>query len=128
MGRAINETGERLAKMKEAERPGLVIFVINTDGLENSSREFTKDQIKEMIEHQQKQYKWHFTFLGADQDAFAEAGGLGIPRASSAAFSSDKYAAAYDATSAKVGRMRSALMADEMIVDEFTDEERKSMK
>jgi uncharacterized protein YegL len=128
VGRAINETGARLAKMKEAERPGLVIFVINTDGLENSSREFTKTQIKEMIEHQQKQYKWHFTFLGADQDAFAEAGGLGIPRASSAAFSSDKYAAAYHATSAKVGRMRSALMADEMIVDEFTDEERKSMK
>jgi len=128
VGRAINETGARLAKMKEAERPGLVIFVINTDGLENSSREFTKAQIKEMIEHQQSQFQWHFTFLGADQDAFAEAGGLGIPKASSAPFSSDKYAAAYHATSAKVGRMRSALMADEMIVDEFTDEERKSMK
>ena len=127
VGRAINETGARLAKMKEAERPGLVIFVINTDGLENSSREFTKAQIKEMIEHQQKQYKWHFTFLGADQDAFAEAGELGIPQASSAAFSSDKYAAAYRATSAKVGRMRSSLMADEMIVDEFTEEERKRM-
>ena len=53
VGKAINETGERLAKMAEADRPGLVIFVIMTDGHENSSKEFTKAQIKEMIERQQ---------------------------------------------------------------------------
>ncbi len=53
VGRAINETGERLAKMPEPDRPGLVIFVIMTDGMENSSKEFTKSQIKEMIEEQQ---------------------------------------------------------------------------
>ena len=87
VGRAINETGERLAKMNEQDRPGLVIFVIMTDGLENSSREFTKSQVKEMIEEQQSKYNWHFTFLGADQDAFAEAGGLGIAAAGAAQFS-----------------------------------------
>jgi hypothetical protein len=48
VGRAINETGKRLSDMNEADRPGLVIFVITTDGLENSSQEFTRDQIKEM--------------------------------------------------------------------------------
>lgn len=52
VGRAINETGERLAKMPEAERLGLVVFVVMADGLENSSREFTKSQIEQMIEHQ----------------------------------------------------------------------------
>ena len=46
VGRAINETGERLAKMAEPDRPGLVIVVIMTDGLENSSREFTKSKSK----------------------------------------------------------------------------------
>lgn len=54
VGRAINETGERLAKMDEADRPGLVVFVVMTDGLENSSKEFSKATIKEMIERQQQ--------------------------------------------------------------------------
>ena len=40
VGRAINETGARLAAMDEVQRPGLVVFVIVTDGEENSSREF----------------------------------------------------------------------------------------
>lgn len=36
VGRAINETGARLSKIAEAYRPGLVIFVVMTDGEENS--------------------------------------------------------------------------------------------
>ena len=105
-GRAINETGERLSKMEEPDRPGLVIFVIMTDGLENSSKEFSKSDIKEMIERQQEKYNWHFTFLGANQDAFAEAGGMGIDAAGAANYAMDKVAAAYLATGAKVSRMR----------------------
>ncbi len=45
VGRAINETSERLLKMAEQDRPGLVIFVVVTDGHENSLLEFTKDQL-----------------------------------------------------------------------------------
>ena len=80
VGRAINETVHRLAKMNEADRPGLVIFVIITDGEENSSKEFKKAQIKAMIQHQTAVYGWQFTFLGANQDAFAEGGGIGNRR------------------------------------------------
>jgi Mg-chelatase subunit ChlD len=54
VGQAISETGERLAAMPEEQRPGLVVFVILTDGQENCSREFNKVQIKEMITHQSK--------------------------------------------------------------------------
>ena len=46
VGRAITETGQRLSKVDEAQRPGLVIFVINTDGLENSSRAFSRERKK----------------------------------------------------------------------------------
>ena len=90
VGRAINETGERLAKLDEKDRPGLVVFVVMTDGLENSSSEFTKPQIKEMIERQQRQYQWHFTFLGANQDAFAEAAAMGIDPCGAADYSMGK--------------------------------------
>ena len=127
VGRAINETGIRLKKLKEADRPGLVIFVITTDGLENSSTEFTRTQIKEMIEHQQSKYGWHFTFLGANQDAFAEAGAMGMRASAVANYSMGKVGEAYQMTSNKISRMRSQHRKGEEVLDEFTDEERKKM-
>ena len=127
VGRAINETGERLAKMDEADRPGLVVFVVMTDGLENSSKEFSKATIKEMIERQQQQYNWHFTFLGANQDAFAEAGGMGIHAAGVANCAIDKLDAAYRVTGAKLSRMRKQRSAGETVCNAFTEQERQEM-
>ena len=127
IGRAINETGERLSNMNEQDRPGLVVFVVMTDGQENSSMEFSKDRIREMIEHQQDEYNWHFTFLGANQDAFAEAGGMGMHAAGVANFAMDKMAAAYAVTGGKVARMRSQLREGAPVSNEFTDEEREEM-
>lgn len=127
VGRAINETGERIGKLAEADRPGLVVFVVTTDGLENSSQEFSKSRIKQMIEHQQEKYGWQFTFLGADQDAFAEANAMGIDAAGAANFAKNKVAAAYGATAAKVGRMRKQRREGETVVNAFTLEERKDM-
>jgi hypothetical protein len=128
VGRAINESGSRLAAMKEADRPGLVVFVVVTDGQENSSREFTKARIKEMIEHQQTHYNWQFTFLGANQDAFAEGGALGVARAGIANFSKAKVGAAYANVDAKVARMRLAAADCGLIQNEFTDEEIQQMQ
>ena len=127
VGRAINETGDRLAKMAEADRPGLVVFVIVTDGHENSSREFSKSQIKEMIERQQTQYCWQFTFLGANQDAFAEAGGMGIDAAGVANYAPDTVMLAFVGTSKKVARMRKQRGAGQTVSNEFTEQERKEM-
>jgi len=127
VGRAILETGDRLAKMTEADRPGLVVFVIVTDGEENSSKEFSKDKIKEMITHQQDAYHWQFTFLGANQDAFAEAGGLGINAAGVADFAMGNVQMAHAMTGQKVSRMRAQRRSNEPVNNEFTDEERKKM-
>ena len=127
VGRAINESGERLAKMAEADRPGLVVIVITTDGQENSSTEYSKAHVKELIERQQSQYNWQFTFLGANQDAFTEAGGLGINAACAANYAPDKVQAAWRATSANVGRMRKQRSAGQSVSNEFTDTERQDM-
>lgn len=128
VGRSINETGERLARMKKQDRPGLVVFVIMTDGLENSSVEFKKAQIKQMILEQQNKYNWQFTFLGANQDAFAEAHQMGMARAGVANYAQGKERAAYSATAAKVGRMRKQMMDGETVENAFTSEEREQMK
>ena len=55
-----------------------VLFVIITDGMENSSREYSKAQIKKMITQKQNEKGWEFIFLGANIDAASEAGSLGI--------------------------------------------------
>lgn len=128
VGRAINETGERLAKMAEQERPGLVIFVIVTDGEENASREFSKVRVKAMIQRQQQKYNWHFTFLGADQDAFTEAGGMGIAASGAANFAKNKVDAAFVGTIRKVGRMRTQRRTGQAVSNDFTDDERQQMQ
>lgn len=78
IGKTINSIGNRLSDTPEDERPEKIIFVITTDGFENASREFTKQKVKEMIEHQQSKYSWVFMFLGANMDAVGEATSYGI--------------------------------------------------
>lgn len=78
IGAAVTKVGEKLAATPEGDRPGYVMVIIVTDGEENSSREYKRAQIKEMITHQQEKYDWRFTYLGANQDAFAEASSMGI--------------------------------------------------
>lgn len=128
VGRAVVETGARLAAMPEAERPGLVVFVIMTDGKENSSREFTNAQVKEMIETQQTVYSWRFLFLGANQDAFAEAGGMGIDAVGVAQYAASKTRAAYATMSRVTTSLRTQTQANETIDTSITDDERTQME
>lgn len=63
--------------LAQENRPGVLIVVI-TDGQENSSREYRTPQMRSLIAEVQSQYNWSFLYLGANQDAFAEAGKYGI--------------------------------------------------
>ena len=128
VGRAINETGARLSAMDETQRPGLVVFVIVTDGQENASREFNRGQIRQMIEHQQSAFRWQFTFLAANQDAFAEGASLGIAADGIAQWVTGKARGTYDVAAQKLSRMRKAASAGETIDNKFTDEERQSLE
>lgn len=78
VGKTILDVGYRLAKTSKEQRPGKVIFVIATDGMENASREFTYEKVKEMIQHQKDKYSWEFIFIGANIDAAREADSIGI--------------------------------------------------
>lgn len=60
------------------KRPENIICVITTDGQENASRHYTKNQIQSMIDHQTKGHGWQFIFLGANMDAVSEAASIGI--------------------------------------------------
>jgi uncharacterized protein YegL len=86
IGRTIQSVGERLVKTSKSDRPDKVIFLIMTDGEENSSQEYKADRIKEMIKHQTDKYDWLFTFLGANIDAVTTAKNIGIAMANSMTF------------------------------------------
>lgn len=68
VGRAVDDTGRRLARTPEPDRPSRVIVVITTDGYENASRMYSHPQIQKMIRHQQEKYSWEFLFFGANID------------------------------------------------------------
>ena len=74
---------------REEDRPVRTMFVITTDGLENSSVRYTAKKVKKLIEHQEKRHGWEFVFLGANMDAVAVAGDLGIRRENSVEFACD---------------------------------------
>ena len=78
IGRTIDELGERLSKLAESDRPGLVILAVLTDGLENASTKYKWKDIASRIRHQQDAYQWKFLFLGANQDAIATAAKMSI--------------------------------------------------
>jgi hypothetical protein len=89
IGKTINDVGKRLDKTPEARRPGKVIFVITTDGLENASVKFSYDEVKRMITHQGEKYSWEFIFLGANIDVAREGNKLGIKEDRAFSFTPD---------------------------------------
>jgi hypothetical protein len=126
IGRTIDETGHRLAAMLEAGRPENVIFVILTDGEENSSRHYPPERINEMIRHQRDVYNWQFVFLGANQDAIMTASRLGIASAQAMTF-----AASPAGTQAAMGAVSKHLKARRMNLQAsiaFDEEDRKQQE
>lgn len=75
IGRALNEFDAKHGKVRKHER---VLVVIQTDGQENSSREFTTDQVKALIAEKDKSDRWAFIFLGAGPSAWSVGGSYGL--------------------------------------------------
>ncbi|MEA2204729.1 MAG: hypothetical protein QOE77_1505 [Blastocatellia bacterium] len=124
LGQTINSTGRTLAAIPETNRPDKVVFVVITDGEENASHKFTKKQVKQMIDHQTEKYDWQFVYLGANQDAFAEAGAVGISMAKAANYSPASMKRAFAGTSFNVAEYRRTGVAASL---EYSDEQRGRM-
>jgi hypothetical protein len=90
IGNTINIVNKRFDSMEREESPDNVLFIITTDGYENSSREFSKDQIREMIKHQTNRHNWEFMYLGANIDTVSEARDIGISADKAVNFEADE--------------------------------------
>lgn len=88
IGTAIEKMENVQKHLPEDYKAGKIIFVITTDGLENSSEHYTQNQIRQKIKAK-KESGWEFLFLGANIDAGKEAEKIGIARNRSVTYEND---------------------------------------
>lgn len=107
---AVGQTLLQLDADWKLEKPDRCIVVIATDGIENESRQFTKGQIKEMIQAREASGLWAIIYLGANVDAFNEAHQMGISAGNTASYESTERGtyAVMDSMSVNVSSMRAS--------------------
>lgn len=128
IGKTIKSVNRKQKTLLPSEQAEKVIFVITTDGMENASRKYDRDKIKEMIEKKQNNKNWQFMFLGANMDAVSEAGKIGIRADRSVTYANDSVGVRknYGAVSKALCAMRCAPSAEAMreVDDTFFDDVR----
>lgn len=83
IGKTVTLIKERLSSTPELERPNKVLFVIMTDGGENSSQEYIKSDITTMVTKQESEFSWEFMYIGVGLDKMGEALSFGMKGANS---------------------------------------------
>lgn len=89
VGKTITKIGNVQKHTAEDQRAEHVMIVIITDGMENASREFSHEKVRQMIERQKSKYGWEFIFLGANIDAISTAERFGISKDRATNYNSD---------------------------------------
>lgn len=99
-----------------------IVFFIQTDGVENSSQEYTQKAIRSLISVRQDERGWKFIFIGANQDAVLTATNIGVARDTSATYVQNPTAmkGVYRAVTENVSRMRS----DGGVMPSFSESQR----
>ena len=130
---AVGTTVEHIAGIHKYARredvPAHTMFVIITDGMENSSRRFSRQMLKNLIEKQKEEYGWEFMFIGANIDAEETAESFGIDRGRAANYIPDSEGTQiiYDAVCCNVSSVRAGkAMCDDW--SEKIDEDYKKRK
>lgn len=90
IGGAIHHIGNIHKYARNEDVPEHTMFVITTDGMENASRRYSSDKVKQMIERRKEKYGWEFLFLGANIDAVETAKRFGISSDRAVKYVSDK--------------------------------------
>ena len=120
IGQTIVRTDQRFAKQDNPAE--LVIFVIITDGQENSSVEYDRAKVFKMIRSHEKEHNWKFIFMGTNQDAIAEAGAMGIMGQHAMTYGAKHFRSSSDVLARKMMAYRSSGNTEDLA---FTPEDRQ---
>ena len=110
LGGAIHHIANIHKYARPEDVPAHTLFVIITDGLENASRRYSAERVKQMVRHEQEKYGWEFLFLGANIDAVETAAHFGIGADRAVTYCSDSAGTQlnYDVVSDTVSMMRAS--------------------
>lgn len=134
IGRAVHHIGMCHKYLREEDVPEKTLFIITTDGMENSSREYSYRKVREMISFEQEQYGWEFMFLGANIDAVSVASRMGISESRTSCYINDsagigKNYASFSRVMAKMSRMEAFDEADlEEVREDYRKRSRKTRR
>ena len=89
VGGAIRHIGNIHKYARPEDVPEKTLFIITTDGMENSSTRYTYDKVRKMVERQKEKYHWEFIFLGANMDAVSVASRFGVDKSRAVRYECD---------------------------------------
>lgn len=125
----VKRTGEKIYDIAENDRPDKVLVIVQTDGYENASREYSSDILTSMIDEQRKKYSWDFMFVGATEESVISAIKYGFNKKSISRYATNKTEGTFDVVSNKVRRYkkskRNSHEFDKIL--EFSDEEKNEI-
>lgn len=128
MGKLITDTAAEIAALTEDGKPGSVIVAIMTDGMENSSHEWSRPAIKSLVEQQTNEFGWEFLYMGADQDAVEVGKDLGVRAEQAVTYGRGKSREAMAAMSGNVRGYRNAKMVNaEAAMPGFSEDQRAEL-
>lgn len=105
---------------EEATAGAKKLGVILTDGEENASRDYTRQQVFDLIKECERQ-GWSFFYLGADHDVWAAGGDLGIAGESRISFYRRTVDHTFDQLSEATALFRRA--GDESVAEAFSPDQ-----
>ena len=125
----LDAVGHGVTVLDKRKEPGArSILAVMTDGLENASREYTKETIKALLDRKQREDGWLVLYLGAGHDAWAQAGALGLHAGNVADFAKEAVGGTMAAVATRARRYAMATDAEEEARSGgFTDRERSGM-
>lgn len=107
MGRTLNTLEQDLTELERAgNKPDKIYFVVITDGEENQSSEFNRDQVFKMIADRRQNSAWEFIFLASNQDAIQSGTGYGFAAASSMTYNDSGTRGCYGTVSNNIASSR----------------------
>jgi hypothetical protein len=126
----LDAVGHGVMLLDKGDRPNeRCILAVMTDGLENASREYSKEAIKALLDRKQKEDGWLVLYLGAGHDAWTQARMLGLHAGNVANFAKSALAHSMQALGTRARRYAMAAEPKaEAASGGFTDEERAGMR
>lgn len=109
--------GKAISDIRAGSKGEAQLVLIVTDGYENASQEYSRQAVRELIRNCEND-GWVFSYVGANQDSYAEAGALGIPKGNVQNYqaSAEGVKRLYGSVSRSTASWRTALATDNVAV------------